>query len=303
MQLKWLKIGLPAALAFAAVTATAQTWQSQNIGWRVYLSGTVCDVTVPATTLIYSEASFRAYWKSLTGESATPKDVDFTKEQLVAINLGKRPSGGYEVWVDSVIKPNPDSIVVTYVERRPSARERVTSQISSPFVIIKMDRQSGKISYKPTTIDGRGGGGGRGDDPGTPSVPMSPNQIEWRSYMNGTTCGITAPGTAIITTSGEFLAYWKRLAGNSNIPKDVDFSREQLIAINLGTRPTGGYSVAVTEVVRRGVLPRAASRQAQPGRERRVEPVCDHQSRSLRGSSHVQADDGGRRRQPVGHSG
>lgn len=220
---------------------------SDRVQWGLYLTGTYCNIEEPRTDVITSVSEFRKLWTSLNGQDNIPRDVDFGESQLICISLGKRPTSGYSVYVQSVTKPSKNNIVVTYTEKRPGPRDRVADQVSSPFVILKIPRSDARVTFKPQSEDSKGtyqfpnrGGNGR----------MLQDSVFYRNYTFGAISKITTAQTRVINSTNEFAAYWKDLTGSSDRPRDIDFDNEQLVAIHLGSKPSSGYSVAVTSVVK-----------------------------------------------------
>lgn len=67
------------------------------------------------------------------------KDIDFSKEMVVGVFLGEKPTGGYSVEITDV------SIQKDYIEflikiNEPDSGEIVTEAITSPYRIIKLKR-------------------------------------------------------------------------------------------------------------------------------------------------------------------
>lgn len=220
---------------------------SDRVSWGLYLTGTYCNIVDARNDVITSTSEFRRYWSNLTGQENIPRDVNFNDSQLIAISLGKRPTSGYSVYVQSVTRPSKGNIVVTYTEKRPGPRDRVADQPSSPFVILIIPRQDARVTFKPQTEDSRGGNdNGRGRD----GVGQSDDAVVYRNYTYGAVSKISTQQMRIINSTSEFATYWKELTGSSDRPRDVDFSYEQLVAIHLGSRPSSGYSVVVTSVTK-----------------------------------------------------
>ena len=60
----------------------------------------------------------------------------------------------------------------------------------------------------------------------------------------GSSSGIQEPRAVIVRSADEWQTLWKSHAG-VQAPPAVDFSKDMVAAVFLGTRPTGGYSVAI----------------------------------------------------------
>lgn len=78
------------------------------------------------------------------------------------------------------------------------------------------------------------------------------NPIKWSTYMQGENCGLDKAATHIARNEADWQALWPKLSGQpaQTAPKDVDWNKDQLIVIALGTKGTPGYSVYVETVER-----------------------------------------------------
>lgn len=74
--------------------------------------------------------------------------------------------------------------------------------------------------------------------------------IVWRSYRQGTQSRITQAQNFVIQNQGAFDTYWQQSTGDARAPRDVDFNKELLVAVHLGTRSSGGYKVIIQSVQR-----------------------------------------------------
>jgi hypothetical protein len=80
-----------------------------------------------------------------------------------------------------------------------------------------------------------------------------PAEVSFASIASGATSGITIGRKALVRDSEDWAALWaEHIRGVSGPlpPPQVDFSQEAVIAIFLGTRPTGGFSVTIRRVER-----------------------------------------------------
>lgn len=127
---------------------------SQSTVWRTYSDGALSRIEQPLTRVIRGEAEWDRYWKLHKGDAraVAPKDIDWSREQLVAIHLGTRSTSGYSVMVESVAWPKPNEVLVKYVERTPSPDSMVAQVLTSPFTIIRMQRGSGTVVFQKRTV-------------------------------------------------------------------------------------------------------------------------------------------------------
>ena len=68
--------------------------------------------------------------------------------------------------------------------------------------------------------------------------------IPLRPVAKGPTSGIESPRQVSVRTDTEWSDLWRAHAPNTQ-PALIDFSREMVLGVFLGTRATGGYSVEI----------------------------------------------------------
>lgn len=86
------------------------------------------------------------------------------------------------------------------------------------------------------------------------------------TLAQGTHSEIGDPREAVIRTQAEWAALWKA-HGQPEPPVAVDFSREMVAAVFLGTRATGGYSVQIVGTRRSGDALVIEYTEQQPDRD------------------------------------
>lgn len=78
-------------------------------------------------------------------------------------------------------------------------------------------------------------------------------QVVWEVLAQGSQAlGAAGPGYVMVTNRDELLTLWNRAHGSQlTVPPlpDVDFSRETVLAVFLGQKPTGGYGAEVRGIV------------------------------------------------------
>lgn len=76
--------------------------------------------------------------------------------------------------------------------------------------------------------------------------------IKWRGYKSGVASNVRAESTFILNNEADFQSYWSKQLGMpaSGAPRDVKWGEEMLVAVHLGQRSTGGYTVFVQKVER-----------------------------------------------------
>jgi hypothetical protein len=73
--------------------------------------------------------------------------VDFSREMVVGVFLGGRPSGGYSVEIVRTVEQN-GALVVQFVET-PAARGALTAQIlTAPYHIVAISKRAGEVRFE-----------------------------------------------------------------------------------------------------------------------------------------------------------
>ncbi len=210
--------------------------QNTGVVWRSYRSGATAVSQTADERVIQNQGGFDTYWKEIAGDVNAPKDVDFATEFLVAVRLGRRPSGGYRVVIRSIERTLPGQITITYEERKPAPGSPTIAMMTSPYDIVRVDRKTavgGFVFKKREAFDNVGG-------------PTS-GLLGWRTYQCDVVGGGSSEFTRVIRDQREWETYWRTIdAGRA--PQDVDWTQEMIVAIHLGTRPTTGYDVLIDSI-------------------------------------------------------
>ncbi|MFN0067441.1 MAG: protease complex subunit PrcB family protein [Limisphaerales bacterium] len=77
---------------------------------------------------------------------------------------------------------------------------------------------------------------------------MPPRTLAWRTLAKGLRSGITDRRRRVFRADVEWYRFWTEHAAGlerGGAPPPVDFSREMVVALTLGTRPTGGHTVTL----------------------------------------------------------
>lgn len=158
-----------AGFCLIAISASQRLVPQDMVNWRTFRQGAFSNAQTRQTLVFETEGQFQSYWQRVNGPMAgkMPTDgVDWSREKLIAVNLGSRPNPGYEVAVRSVKRVRAGEIQVLYQEQLPMPGAYYPQVMTSPWVVIKMERAPGIITFKGETVNrstGVIGGPGRGD--------------------------------------------------------------------------------------------------------------------------------------------
>jgi VWFA-related protein len=96
-------------------------------------------------------AEFEALWRQHAPGRPAPA-IDFTKNMVVAVFLGSRPSGGFQVQITDV-RRDGDGLLVTWAERAPG-RDQMSAQVmTAPSQLVTVPRFDGPVRFQKAAGD------------------------------------------------------------------------------------------------------------------------------------------------------
>lgn len=251
------------ALAHPAWCSSTTVQFGQNLAnFSVLRSGTVSRISRPGIQLIPSEAAFQRYWMQLTGQDprTTPRQ-NWVINQLIAVNLGNRPSGGYSVYVTGV----EQSGLVHAVEVQPQPGQWVAKQVTSPYVILSVSKgvfnatldltQSQPSNLHGVTVYGNDYAQVNPDSYIGQNVGPTVNPENLMSFDvigNFSDAACDASGVFVLSTYGDWDKYAASVFKSGTHPYPVNWAQYSVIAVHLGRRPCSGYRVRVLSLERNG---------------------------------------------------
>ncbi|OLC83388.1 MAG: hypothetical protein AUH72_04565 [Acidobacteria bacterium 13_1_40CM_4_65_8] len=130
---------LAALLQTTTTTTTATTMKTVD-------KGPMSGLDAPRQVTVRTPAEFATLWKSHAADRKMP-DVDFTKNMVVGIFLGSRPTAGFGVEIVSA-QPESGTLLVKYKETRPS-RDTIAAQVlTSPFHLVAVPKFDGTVRFE-----------------------------------------------------------------------------------------------------------------------------------------------------------
>ncbi len=109
------------------------TFRSLSKGYR---SG----VRAPLQIVARNQDEWTALWRQHVSSDSIfrpPPTIDFDKEVVVALFLGDKPTGGYDVQI-SRAEQSSESLTIYYREKSPSPGSMVTQALTQPFHIVRI---------------------------------------------------------------------------------------------------------------------------------------------------------------------
>lgn len=119
----------------------------------VIINGVNAPIKERVNYLIDNENDLNKLWKTLFGTSSTSPEkpkIDFSKNQIMAIFAGTKPTGGYSISVSNV-QDIQDKRIVSIVITKPDTSCVVTQAQTSPYEIIKISSTTLPFTHNDTT--------------------------------------------------------------------------------------------------------------------------------------------------------
>jgi len=165
----------------------------------------------------------QAAWQALWGRQQAPA-VDFTTETVVAAIMGKQPGEGATIDITDGRLDN--GAYVTYVNETKPDPQKVTGNPTAPYHMVVVPKITAPLSFVLESSDGK-------------AQPAILDQyLGQRSYT-------AAPDTAVLTDVTGWTNFCNDKLGLQAVPV-VDFTRNYVVSVMVGDKPTAGYTVQIT---------------------------------------------------------
>lgn len=113
---------------------------------RTIAKGAQSNIDSPRQAVARTQGEWDALWRAHDYDQPVPA-VDFSRETVVAVFMGSRPSAGYTIAIVSAVQRG-GALVVSYKESSPS-RDAMTAQVlTSPFHIAAVPAFSGRVAFE-----------------------------------------------------------------------------------------------------------------------------------------------------------
>lgn len=105
----------------------------------------------PTAVVVASDEKMNYYFTKHENTCPNPSDpnIDFTKDYLVGIFSGLKPTSGYAIKITSIIENNCE-ILISYYEKGPQAGEEITQTPTNPSDFILIPKTSKPILFNRT---------------------------------------------------------------------------------------------------------------------------------------------------------
>jgi VWFA-related protein len=135
-----------APTAPAGATAGKPSPPSTPIQMITINSDMMSGIDRPQQTVARTQSEWEALWsRHAPGRQAPP--VDLAKNMVIAVFLGSRSSGGYQIQITGVRREG-DALVVQWAERRPAPGMVAAQVMTAPSHLITVPRHAGEVRFE-----------------------------------------------------------------------------------------------------------------------------------------------------------
>lgn len=106
--------------------------------------------TEARSELVTDQATFERLWRLNPGRFGLPA-IDFGAQSVIAAWLGQRPTGGYSIEVERVVRDG-DTLHVELVEHAPGPGCMTTQALTQPFHIVAVPAGAGRAEFTRRTV-------------------------------------------------------------------------------------------------------------------------------------------------------
>lgn len=143
----WLALALAAVLVQPPpATGTAKTTTTTSPDMKTIDKGEHSNMDDAAQVVARSPQEWQQLWQKHTPDRPRPA-VDFSKEMVVGVFLGSRPTAGY---VLEIVSATPDSgtLVVRYREATPRPGAMTAQVLTSPYHLVTVPFFPGNVKFE-----------------------------------------------------------------------------------------------------------------------------------------------------------
>ena len=129
-----------AATVIMVASMSAQTPSFTNIA-----KGDVSGEQMTRQVTVRTAAEWKALWKDHAPTEKMP-NVDFSKNMVVGIFLGSKPSAGHEVEIVGV-RTQEKELVVEYVQKQPGRGTMAAQILTEPYHLVSVPKHPGAVRF------------------------------------------------------------------------------------------------------------------------------------------------------------
>ncbi|MGV3523654.1 MAG: protease complex subunit PrcB family protein [Candidatus Sericytochromatia bacterium] len=103
-------------------------------------------ITTAGQRMVSDQEAFENLWEEHTGSLSNLPSVDFEQQTVVAVMMGQKKTGGYQITITGVRKEG-DDLVVSYSEKIPANGSFNSQVLTSPAHLVRIDASAAKGDF------------------------------------------------------------------------------------------------------------------------------------------------------------
>ena len=122
-----------------------------DVPFQVLITASQSNIEEPQRKIIDNQKELESLFAEInkTRDPEIPiPEIDFDKEIIAFVNLGQTSTGGYTITVEN-IEMTKNEVVIHTGGTSPKPRDNVTMVITTPFAIVKLNKQILPIVFEP----------------------------------------------------------------------------------------------------------------------------------------------------------
>ncbi|GIW21645.1 MAG: hypothetical protein KatS3mg068_0652 [Candidatus Sericytochromatia bacterium] len=217
---------------------------NKNINYSIIDSGNNSNIKFFKTKVDKTEDEFLNTFTdhiSDTMNNTNFQKIDFDKNIIISIFLGKRKTNGYTINVEKIIKTNSQIIVKAneIFIKNSDFQEKETS----PYIFIQIEKTNLPINFDITFIYSE-------ESLNQNTEEYKKTELFSNMLLYGNDSNYTDNKNFLIKNNQDFKDIWNKHIGNNFISSPfIDFSKNDLVAIFLGKKEKTGYSIKLFKVI------------------------------------------------------
>jgi hypothetical protein len=213
-------------LSFLPKSGTAIAFQS-------LASDTMSGVKVAKTVVVKDAAGFQKLWAEHGSNRIPAPDMpkaDFSHQMVLAVFSGQQPSAcGRSIAILRVGSDN-GKLVVEYDEHELQTVQACAAMVTTPMHMVVVERSDSPVEF----------------------VQVKAGQLAFKTIDQSTRSSVREARNVVVKDTESWAALWAQHAGAGAPLPVVDFGKQMVIGVFLGTRENGCYSTSISKVVQFG---------------------------------------------------
>ncbi len=115
--------------------------------------GALSAIEQPRQVVVRSQGEWDTLWKAHAPGRPEPK-VDFTRQMVVGVFAGTRPTAGYDVTITG-IRVEGDGLTVACTMSEPGKDMLVAQVITAPYHLVTTERREGSVRFETSRRAGK----------------------------------------------------------------------------------------------------------------------------------------------------